>query len=181
MCRAVQLEETENAPTVEGPQLWGLQEVAVPLGDRLRLHFAGGLPTDRVDRPEWLFATALKLVKAYSAGLGPLQPAIEAHALQHLYYVPFEFARAIRTAVQVPSAALDCISLQCARVIRTAVQVPSIALDCISSECARAMHTAVQVPSAALALHSLLSSHAPSVQLSRFSLRSLCQSEQFLH
>eukprot|EP00884_Botryococcus_braunii_P018181 jgi/Botrbrau1/5046/Bobra.37_1s0012.1 len=95
-----QLAEAESARAVEGPQLWAVSEVAAPLGDRLRLHFAAGLPTDRVDRPEWLFATALKIVKEHAQGLAPLQPAIEAHGLQDIYYVPFEFARAIRSVVQ---------------------------------------------------------------------------------
>jgi hypothetical protein len=32
-----------------------------PIAAKLRKHFASGLATDRADRPEWLFSTALKV------------------------------------------------------------------------------------------------------------------------
>lgn len=70
----------------EGPALWAVCELAAPLTDRLRRHFAGqGMPTDRVDRPEWLFTTAARLAADVSPSLVPLQPAISAAQLQHTY------------------------------------------------------------------------------------------------
>ena len=61
---------------VEGPLLWAVQELAAPLEARLRHHFASGLPTDRPDRPEWLFTTALRLAREAGLQLVPLQPAL---------------------------------------------------------------------------------------------------------
>lgn len=70
----------------EGPALWAVAELADPLVARLRRHFGGqGLPTDRVDRPEWLFTTAVQLAADVSPSLVPLQPAIGAAQLQHTY------------------------------------------------------------------------------------------------
>ncbi len=61
---------------MEGPLLWAVQELAAPLEARLRHHFASGLPTDRPDRPEWLFATALRVAREAGPQLAPLQPAL---------------------------------------------------------------------------------------------------------
>jgi len=60
----------------EGPLLWAVQELASPLEARLRHHFASGLPTDRLDRPEWLFTTALRVAREAGPQLAPLQPAL---------------------------------------------------------------------------------------------------------
>lgn len=49
--------------TQEGPVLWIAEELAAPLAARLRHHFAEGLPTDRADKPEWLFATVLRAAR----------------------------------------------------------------------------------------------------------------------
>lgn len=101
----------------EGPLLWAAEELAAPLAERLRHHFAGrlwlllwykaaarrgrlaqglaasaghvcyrsldpsfrlagGLPTDRPDRPEWLFATAIKAAQQCAPLAEELQPCI---------------------------------------------------------------------------------------------------------
>lgn len=113
----------------EGPLLWVAEELAQPLAERLRHHFAsksligacgaagrpapgpplcapgcrsaelappvassrpfpalmtaavsdssaGGLPTDRADRPEWLFATALKAAQQCCPLAQELQPCV---------------------------------------------------------------------------------------------------------
>ncbi|EFN58829.1 hypothetical protein CHLNCDRAFT_140664 [Chlorella variabilis] len=79
----------------EGPLLWPAEELAAPLAQRLRHHFASGLPTDRPDRPEWLFATALKAAQQCSPLAQELQPCVEAHGLQAWYSLPLEVARAV--------------------------------------------------------------------------------------
>ncbi|KAK9817674.1 hypothetical protein WJX72_000495 [[Myrmecia] bisecta] len=84
----------------EGPLLWAVEQIAAPLTDQLRLHFASGQPTDRIDKPEWLFGTALRLTRQLAPLLEPLQPSLAAHNLEHAYHLPFEFARALRVAVQ---------------------------------------------------------------------------------
>lgn len=72
----------------EGPPLWGVAELAAPLVARLRRHFGGeGMPTDRADRPEWLFATAARLAADLGPALSPLQPAIAAAELAHAYAI----------------------------------------------------------------------------------------------
>ena len=45
----------------QGPPLWAVAELAAPIGQKLRKHFAGGLATDRIDRPEWMFNTVAKV------------------------------------------------------------------------------------------------------------------------
>jgi hypothetical protein len=52
-------------------------ELAAPLEAKFRHHFASGLPTDRIDRPEWLFGTALRVAREGGAALAPLQPALQ--------------------------------------------------------------------------------------------------------
>ena len=78
-----------------------MEEVAAPITERLRAHFAAGRPTDRADRPEWLFETALRLVRQLAPATAHIQAALEVHGLGQVYHVPLEFARAIRNAVKV--------------------------------------------------------------------------------
>ena len=73
--------------SAEGPLLWAVQELAAPLEARLRHHFASGLPTDRPDRPEWLFATALRVAREAGPQLAPLQPALAVTAPGLIYDV----------------------------------------------------------------------------------------------
>lgn len=71
--------------------------MAAPLVARLRRHFGGqGMPTDRVDRPEWLFATAARLAADLSPALTPLQPAIAAAQLAQSYAIQVAPARRLR-------------------------------------------------------------------------------------
>ena len=91
----------ESSLEAETPALWAVEEVAAPIVERLRAHFAAGRPTDRPDRPEWLFETALRLVRQLAPATAPLQAAVEVHGLGDVYHVPLEFARAIRGAVKV--------------------------------------------------------------------------------
>ena len=73
-----------------------------PLAERLQRHFTTGSPTDRIDKPEWLLSTVRRLAAALAPQLLPLTPALEAHELQAAYHIPFEFVRALRSALQVP-------------------------------------------------------------------------------
>lgn len=45
------------------------------------------MPTDRADRPEWLFATAARLAGDLGPALVPLQPAIAAAQLSGAYAI----------------------------------------------------------------------------------------------
>lgn len=83
-----------------GAPLWAVEEATAPLAQSLRAHFSAGRPTDRADRPEWLFSTALALARGLAPSLAPLQGAIAAHGLGGHYSAPLEFARALRSAVQ---------------------------------------------------------------------------------
>lgn len=65
-----------------------MAEVAASLVARLRRHFGGqGMPTDRADRPEWLFDTAARLATDLAPALAPLQPAVAAAQLSHGYAI----------------------------------------------------------------------------------------------
>lgn len=79
------------------PRLWLGEDLAKSIGTWLQHHFASGLPTDRPDKPEWLFSGALKAVKKCCKYVEALQPCIDAHNLQNVYSIQFEMARAIGT------------------------------------------------------------------------------------
>ena len=85
----------------EAPALWAIEEVAAPVTERLRAHFASGRPTDRPEKPEWLFGLALRMARQLAPGTAPLQGSLEILGLGNVYHVPLEFSRAIRSAVQV--------------------------------------------------------------------------------
>jgi hypothetical protein len=70
-----------EAPQQQQPILWSAIELAMPIAQRLRHHFAEGLPTDRVDKPEWLFASAIRFVQAAAPHMEAFQPGIDAHGL----------------------------------------------------------------------------------------------------
>ena len=54
---------------------WTAAEVAAPLRERLAFHFSGGRPTDcAAERPEWLFAHALRCARAYAPAAAALLP-----------------------------------------------------------------------------------------------------------
>lgn len=78
------------------PLLWPLQELAAPLAQQLKVHFAQGLPTDSPDRPEWLFASALKICKIVAPHILHLQGLVEAAGLPiEKFILPLEMPKAI--------------------------------------------------------------------------------------
>jgi hypothetical protein len=85
----------------EPPVLWAVEEIAAPITERLQAHFASGRPTDRPEKPEWLFELALRITRQLAPGTAPLQSALDSHGLGSVYHLPLEFSRAMRTAVQV--------------------------------------------------------------------------------
>ncbi|GAB4820726.1 hypothetical protein N2152v2_007772 [Parachlorella kessleri] len=80
----------------EPPLLWAAEALARGLAARLRHHFAEGLPTDRPDKPEWLFAAAAKAVQASAPAVAVFQPCIAAHGLEAWYDMQLELARAVQ-------------------------------------------------------------------------------------
>ena len=92
--------ESANFPVDQLPMLDVIQTITEPILTKLRFHFATGRPTDRIDQPNWLFQTAANLTKEHYEDFKLLQPAVEAHALGQTFYLPWEFANAMRAAVQ---------------------------------------------------------------------------------
>lgn len=86
----------------EGPVLWPAEELAAPLAPRLAHHFGQGLPTDRADKPEWLFATALRAARALAPHAAPFQAALEAHGLGAWASLALEAARGVHSAAVAP-------------------------------------------------------------------------------
>ena len=86
----------------DGPLLWPSIELVEGISGWLHHHFASGLPTDRIDKPEWLFTAALKAARLCAAAAAELQPCIDAHSLQQWYCMQFEVARAIGMAAVAP-------------------------------------------------------------------------------
>jgi hypothetical protein len=88
--------------SAEGPPLWPAAALLAAPAAALRRHFASGLPTDRADRPEWLFAAALGAARAAAPAAEALQPAVDAHCLGDRYALPLEAARAAHEAGVAP-------------------------------------------------------------------------------
>ena len=82
------------------PMLEVAQTITEPLLAKLRFHFAFGRPTDRIDQPDWLFETAARATEEHLESFKALQPAVQSHGLDKVFYLPFEFARAMHAAVQ---------------------------------------------------------------------------------
>ncbi len=99
-----------------------MEEAAAPLAASLRAHFSAGRPTDRPDRPEWLFGTALALARSLAPSLAPLQGAIAAHGLGAHYSAPLEYARAMRSAVQARAPAVARTAARRVQGVHTAAQ-----------------------------------------------------------
>lgn len=91
-----------DTPGSEGPVLWPAVELAAGVGVWLQHHFAQGLPTDRPDKPEWLFAAALKAARLCAPHAEAFQPCIDAHGLQPWYSMQLEAGRAVGTAALAP-------------------------------------------------------------------------------
>jgi hypothetical protein len=105
--RAAQHQDLEQAlaspdPGGAKPVLWPALELAVPIGEQLQRHFGSGLPTDRVDKPEWLFACALKAVRGAAPLVDPFQSCVEAHDLHGAYSMQLEVAEAAQDAAVAP-------------------------------------------------------------------------------
>jgi hypothetical protein len=77
------------------PLLWPAEELVAGVSAWLHHHFAQGLPTDRADKPEWLFAAALKAARQCAPYAEELQPCVDAHQLQQWYSLQLEVPRAI--------------------------------------------------------------------------------------
>ncbi|KAK9798572.1 hypothetical protein WJX73_010536 [Symbiochloris irregularis] len=95
--------EGGGSPPADAPPLWAVEQLAQPLAERLRLHFGPGRPMDQPDRPELLLSLVARLTHDVAPSLAPLQGAIAAPLAdlpQHWYFVPVEFARAMRGVVQ---------------------------------------------------------------------------------
>lgn len=89
-----------NFPLSLLPMLEVVQTITEPLLSKLRFHFASGRPTDRIDQPDWLFETAARATGEHLESFKALQPAVQSHGLEKVFYLPFEFARAMHAAVQ---------------------------------------------------------------------------------
>lgn len=89
-----------NFPLDLLPMLEVVQTITQPLLAKLRFHFASGRPTDRIDQPDWLFETAARATEEHLESFKALQPAVQSHRLDKVFYLPFEFARAMHAAVQ---------------------------------------------------------------------------------
>ena len=89
-----------NFPLDLLPMLEVVQTITEPLLAKLRFHFASGRPTDRIDQPDWLFETAAMATAEHLESFKALQPAVQSHGLGKVFYLPFEYARAMHAAVQ---------------------------------------------------------------------------------
>eukprot|EP00198_Chlamydomonas_reinhardtii_P007474 XP_001696811.1 predicted protein [Chlamydomonas reinhardtii] len=87
-------EEAEPAK----PLLWAAQVLAEPVSRRLRSHFHPGAAsgTGRLDRPAWLFATALSWLRRHGHCLAALDDMLACLQLKPHYNMPAEFTRAVQ-------------------------------------------------------------------------------------
>jgi RAD50-interacting protein 1 len=87
--------DNEFDGSLVAPVLWPAEELVAGVSAWLQHHFAQGLPTDRADKPEWLFAAAIKAARQCAPYAEELQPCVDAHQLQQWYSLQLEFARAL--------------------------------------------------------------------------------------
>jgi hypothetical protein len=80
----------------EYPILWPANELTSKLVVWLSSHFASEMPTARLDKPEWLFAAVLQLVKICTPYVQLFDPCLEAHQIQKYYSMSIEFARSLQ-------------------------------------------------------------------------------------
>lgn len=80
---------------IEKPLLLAGKELAFEVVSWLHSHFMPGLPTARLDKPEWLFAAGLQSIKKCSPYVDLFDPCIEAHGIQKNYSMRAEFARSV--------------------------------------------------------------------------------------
>ena len=85
----------------EAPELWAMDALTEPIVRKLYYHFVEDEQTNSVSNPEWLFHFAEKTVRKLADESQPLSSFLTLHGLQKMYHLPFEFARCIRTGVQV--------------------------------------------------------------------------------
>jgi len=101
---AYNIEEFQNNSSNNLPVMWPLEVLAAPLASTLSHHFAQGLPTDRADKPEWLFATALNITRQCAPHTAELQPST--HHIQQstsmLLLLPLEFPKALHAMAVHP-------------------------------------------------------------------------------
>eukprot|EP01043_Picozoa_sp_COSAG02_P068141 COSAG02_NODE_11208_length_1770_cov_1.812687_1_plen_435_part_10 len=58
--------------------LWGMAVLCQPLQRRFQYHFCGSRETNRLDKPEWMFAFVEKLLVEHEPSLAHLQAALDA-------------------------------------------------------------------------------------------------------
>jgi len=101
---AYNIEEFQKNSNNNLPVIWPLEVLAAPLASTLSHHFAQGLPTDRADKPEWLFDTALNFIRQCAPHTAELQPSI--HHMQQptslLLLLPLEFPKAVHAMAVHP-------------------------------------------------------------------------------
>mmetsp|Transcript_34775 Transcript_34775/g.98590 ORF Transcript_34775/g.98590 Transcript_34775/m.98590 type:complete len:731 (-) Transcript_34775:17-2209(-) len=71
-------EEPRGGSPPPGPLLlWAAELLVEPLRKKLTYHFAGGLQTDRMDKPEWMFAQVLRMAREVAPEAAVLDGALQ--------------------------------------------------------------------------------------------------------
>ncbi|KAF5834092.1 TIP-1 family-domain-containing protein [Dunaliella salina] len=92
---------TASQALEEVPVLWAASAALVPpLQARLQAHFAPTTAAGRLDQPEWLFQTVLRLVQEHVGHVACLQPGLESAGLSGHCHMAVEYARAMRDATK---------------------------------------------------------------------------------
>ena len=84
------------------PVIWPAEDLVFCVRDWMYHHFASGLPTDRPDKPEWLFKTVLKVARRLAPLSEVFQPCLAALELDKVYSFAFEVCRAIASTLLLP-------------------------------------------------------------------------------
>jgi hypothetical protein len=82
------------------PMIWAIQEMVKPLGKRFRFHFHRAVKTNRLDKPEWYFAHALKLIEQHAMLVGGVvQAGLDSLGITHVS-AEVDFAIGVVAAVK---------------------------------------------------------------------------------
>ncbi|CAD7699269.1 unnamed protein product [Ostreobium quekettii] len=90
----VAVEERTGEPA--GECLWFMDVMAAKLEERLRAHFASNRKTSDINQPEWLFATALKLIREHADGMAFFEGRLQTQPVDYT----LAFQRRIQAAVK---------------------------------------------------------------------------------
>ncbi|GMH41475.1 hypothetical protein BSKO_09385 [Bryopsis sp. KO-2023] len=95
------LQQSFEGKIMQGTMLWFCSALAAPLEKKLRMHFASeNSSTADISKPEWLFATAKKIIQEHAPGMHYFQGVVPMSGLDGPFDLSVEFIRCMQYCIQ---------------------------------------------------------------------------------